>query len=307
MRSRLHRLLWTVRIGRCGPLARGGARLLRRLLPVRGVGPLTSIVLGAPNSGADAPALATIDGVSFELDLREALHRAVYLDLFSLELRRVVLALLGPGDLFVDVGANFGFWALPAARRGCSVIAVEPVPPTRARLARNAQRNGLADRIEIVAEAMSDAAGELRLSMPGVESGQASVHADTGAKLETFAVTARTLDAVLGERHARFLKIDVEGHEPAVLRGASRLLAAQRADYVLLEMTTDAMSRAGSSALELTDAMQSHGYAFVRFIRANEGLFPRGSYGRLTLAQARLGARAGDVLWARPGLDVARP
>jgi len=260
---------------------------------------LTNIVLGAPSQARPCAATATLDGVVFELDLRQALHRAVYLNLFSLELRRAVLPLLRPDDLFVDVGANFGFWALPAARRGCRVIAVEPVPGTRALLAANAAANELAARVEIVAQALSDSDELLTIAVPGGESGQASAHPDRGVDAATFSVPATTLDALLGDRSVRFLKIDVEGHEPAVLRGAGRALAGGQIEYVLIELAGAVMSRSGGSAAALIDVLEGHGYDFVRFVRANEGLCPRRSYGRLTLEQLRGGAYAGDALWER--------
>ena len=299
MLRRIHRLLWSVRVGRCGPIARRLARALRLLAPVRGVGPLTNIVLGAPSQATACEATATIEGVVFELDLRQSLHRAVYLNLFSLELRRAVLPLLRPDDLVVDVGANFGFWALPAARRGCRVIAVEPVPDTRARLAANAARNGLAERVEIVAEALSDSRDSLTIAVPGGESGQASAHPGERDDVASFSVAATTLDELLGDRSVRFLKIDVEGHEPAVLRGAGRVLASGQIQYVLIELAGAVMARSGGSAAALIDVLEGHGYGFLRFVRANEGLFPRRSYGRLTLKQLRAGAYAGDALWAR--------
>lgn len=298
MRRRLHRRLWQVKLGHCGPLARACARLLRRLLPVRGIGPLTNIVLGAPRE-APSPAEARIDGVSFQLDLAQALHRAVYLNLFSLELRRVVMPLLRPGDLFVDVGANFGFWALPAARRGCRVIAVEPVPGTRALLEANAARNGLTDRLAVVAAAASDAGGALTIAVPAGESGQASIHPEAGVELDRFSVEATTLDELLGTRSVRFLKIDVEGHEPAVLRGAARVLRSGQVDYVLVELASVVMDRSGASGASLIDVLEDFGYGFVRFVRANEGLFPRRSYGSVTSDQLRAGVYAGDALWAR--------
>ena len=298
MLRKMHRLLWQIRLGRCGPLARALAKLLRRLLPVRGIGPLTNIVLGAPRAAA-SPASAEIEGVTFELDLAQALHRAVYLNLFSLELRRVVLPLLSPRDLFVDVGANFGFWALLAARRGCRVIAVEPIPATRALLAANAERNGLAERLEIIAAAVSDRPGSLTVAVPAGESGQASAHPDAGVELERFTVETMTLDELLGEQPVRFLKIDVEGHEPAVLRGAARALRSGRVEYVLVELASTVMSRSGASGASLIDVLEGCGYTFVRFVRANEGLFPRRSYGRLTPEQLRAGVYAGDALWAR--------
>ncbi len=110
---------------------------------------------------------------------------------------------------------------------------------------------------------------------------------------------ARTLDDLLGDRPVRFLKIDVEGHEPDVLRGARRVLASGQIEYVLIELASPVMTRTGGSAAALIDVLEGHGYGFVRFVRANEGLFPRRSYGRLTLEQLRAGAYAGDALWAR--------
>jgi FkbM family methyltransferase len=299
--ARIHRAMWSLRLGRCGPVARALASALRRLLPVRGIGPLTNIVLGAPRHSAPSPALAATGGVTFELDLREALHRMVFLDLFSIELRRVVLPLLRPGDLVVDVGANFGFWSVLAARRGCNVIAVEPIARTRALLERNLERNGLTAQVEIVVQALSDAPGSLTIAVPDGESGQAGSYPDAGSSLEPETVPTTTLDALIGDRRIRFLKIDVEGHEWAVLRGASSLLSNGRVDHVLVEISSVVLTRAGRSVAELVGLLTAHGYEFARFVVANEGLAPRDSYGRVALSDLLLGAHAGDALFSRAG------
>jgi FkbM family methyltransferase len=298
---RIHRRLWSIRIGRCGPLARRFARALRRMLPVRGIGPLSSIVLGVPPPGRPCRVVATIEGSTFELDLRESLHRVAYLDLFSLELRRVVLPLLSPGELFVDAGANFGFWTVLAARRGCRVVSVEPVAPTRDLLSANVARNGVAARVEIVVEALSDHIGTIALAVPDGESGQASAYPDPSAALETHVVATTTLDRLLGESRARFLKVDVEGHEPALLEGARRVLAAHQVDYVLVELSTTLLARAAHTSREIVDLLVGHEYSFVRFVPANAGLFPRRSYAALSPQELIAGAHAGDALWRAPG------
>jgi len=302
----IRRALWSVQLGRCGPFARALAPALRRLLPVRGIGPLTNIVLGVPRGAAPSPAVGAIDGVTFELDLREALHRMVFLDLFSIELRRVILPLLRPGDLVVDVGANFGFWSVLAAQRGCRVIAVEPVARTRALLERNVERNGLAAQVQIVAQALSDAPGSLTIAVPDGESGQASSYPDTESSLERETVATTTLDALLGDRQIRFLKIDVEGHEWAVLHGASGLLANGLIDHVLVEISSVVLTRAGRSVAQVAELLTAHGYEFARFVVANEGLAPRGSYGRVTVSDLLLGVCAGDALFSRAGAQAAR-
>src|SRR6202163_1121267 len=66
---------------------------------------------------------------------------------------------LRPGDVFIDVGAHIGLFSVLAAHLvGGSgrVVAFEPYPESRERLRRLADRNGLGDRIEIVAAALSD-------------------------------------------------------------------------------------------------------------------------------------------------------
>lgn len=305
MLTRIHRALWSLRLGRCGPFSRRLAVALRRLAPVRGIGPLTNIVLGEPRGTAPSPALAAIDGATFELDLREALHRMVFLDLFSIGLRRVVLPLLRSGDLVVDVGANFGFWSVLAARRGCSVIAVEPVARTRALLVRNLERNGVAAAAEVVGEALSDAPGALEIAVPDGESGQAGAYADAAATLERETVAATTLDALLGERRVRVLKIDVEGHEWAVLRGAAGVLSNRQVDHVLVEISSGVLARTGRSVAEIVELLSAHGYEFARFVLANEGLAPRRSYASVALADLLRGGRAGDALFSRSAAGEA--
>lgn len=64
-----------------------------------------------------------------QADLGEDLHRLIYLDLLEPKLAPVLLGGVRPGGLFVDVGANIGYWSLLAAARGSRVIAFEPGPP----------------------------------------------------------------------------------------------------------------------------------------------------------------------------------
>ena len=304
MLRRIHGRLWQIRIGRCGPFARRCARMLRRLLPVRGIAPLTSMVIGVPPPGRVCTAVARIDGSAFELDLSESLHRVAYLDLFSLELRRIVLPLLAPDQLVVDVGANFGFWTVLAARRGCRVIAIEPVAPTRELLTSNVRRNGIAARVEISSQALSDSAGTISLAVPDGESGQASAYPDPSAALEVHVVPTTTLDELIGERHVRFCKVDVEGHELAVLDGARRTLSDKRVDYVLVELSGALLARAKHTGREIVELLTGHGYAFVRFVPANAGLFPRRSYAEVSLEELTTGSHAGDALWRAPRADA---
>jgi FkbM family methyltransferase len=264
------------------------------------------MVLGEPRSATKpSPATVELDGVVFDLDLREEFHRLVYLDLFDVELRRVILPLLRQGDLVVDVGANFGFWALAAANRGCRVVAIEPIPRTRELLVANATRNGLQDHLEVVSDAMSDAVGELTVMIPAGERGRASAHPEPATNMEEFTVAATTLDNLVGDRHVRLLKIDVEGHEVSALSGAKHMLGNGSVDYVMIEIVGKHLERAGSSAADLCRLLTDSGFELVRWVEALDGLFPK-RRPRLP-SMGEIGIRPGDALWKWQGSCTATP
>ena len=140
------------------------------------------------------------------------------------------LALLGAclpaGGVFVDVGANAGvytFWALHCVQSSGRVIAVEPDPEMRRRLAFNLRSNS-ADNVEICPVALSDADGEGELLINPSQRGENTLAHDearrAGGERVVHRVPLRTLVGLLAERGVErvdALKIDIEGHEPAVL------------------------------------------------------------------------------------------
>jgi len=133
------------------------------------------------------------------------------------------------GATVVDVGAHIGSFTLEAAKLvGPSgrVIAVEPDPTNRSRLVHNLSINGLTDRVTIIEAAMLDEECQLPLGSPSPNnSGMTRLNA--GHEL----VQCRRLDDVLDELGAPTvdaIKIDVEGFEPAVLRGAAKTVARDR-------------------------------------------------------------------------------
>jgi FkbM family methyltransferase len=117
---------------------------------------------------------------------------------------------VGPGDLVLDIGANIGFTALLFARTGARVIAFEPSP----RAFRLLQKN-VGDKVELQHLALSDVAGVLTFAEH--DRLDCSAVAEFG-----FEVNATTLDAL--DMRPSFIKLDVEGHEAAVLRGGTETL-----------------------------------------------------------------------------------
>lgn len=155
--------------------------------------------------------------------------------------KRLLPTLDGADSVVLDIGGNEGaFTALAlASTRQARVIAFEPHPGTHARLA---ARFGGEPRVGVVNAAVGADAGTLRLyDYPdGDGSGHATLLAGVidrpgGGEARAHDVTVTTLDAHPLPGRVRFVKIDVEGYELAVLQGARRVLAEHRPDVVLLE------------------------------------------------------------------------
>lgn len=141
--------------------------------------------------------------------------------------------LIAPGDTVFDIGANVGYTALLfaslAGPKG-RVVALEPGRRAYAALARNAAQ---AANLAILQIAASDHEGEAQFHEAEM-SDLSSLEPVAGAT--SFTVPVEPLDRVAAREGApAFVKIDVEGHEPAVLRGMAELFASARPPLVLFE------------------------------------------------------------------------
>lgn len=129
------------------------------------------------------------------------------------------------GGTAVDVGAWWGPWTYWLARRASAVAVIEPVPHLARFLARHAPPNATVHSV-----ALSDRRGEAQLWMPTAgkgSEGRSSLEAPAGTDPVPITVaTARLDDLELAD--VRFIKIDTEGHEQAVLRGAEATIARDR-------------------------------------------------------------------------------
>lgn len=171
---------------------------------------------------------------------------------------------LRAGMVFVDVGANDGYYTLFAARRvGASgrVVAAEPSSRERAHLQRNLGRNGL-DNVTVIPAAIGAASGLADLHLAhGVHAGHNTLgdfaHDDVvRASLER--VPVETLDAVvarLGLARVDFIKVDVEGAEASVVSGATAVLTAMR-PIMLIEINDKALRAQGNCAAGLVSTLQ---------------------------------------------------
>jgi len=134
-----------------------------------------------------------------------------------------------PGATVFDVGANVGAYTLLFARWAGPdgrVVAFEPAPASAAGLRRHMKLNGLARGVDVIECAVSDTVGSASFDSDGASGANALTSANGGRGVITVETT--TIDAFCASRNLRpdVIKIDVEGVELDVLKGARATLAA---------------------------------------------------------------------------------
>jgi FkbM family methyltransferase len=176
-----------------------------------------------------------------------------------------------PGATVLDIGAHHGYYTLLFSRKAGpegKVVAFEPSRRERRRLALHLQIN----RCKNVATedcALGEAEGteQLYLADPS-ESGCNSLRRpDVSARTKLVSVRTRSLDRVLGERgieHVDFIKLDVEGAELSVLKGAPELLRRRPRPVILVEVQDIRTRPWGYPAREIILFLSGAGYTWFR-------------------------------------------
>jgi FkbM family methyltransferase len=191
------------------------------------------------------------------------LHYLRSLRRFDVAERPILRALISPGDHVLDLGANVGWYTKTLSELvGPSghVYSVEPVPPTFELLSHCVRRLHL-HNVTLFDCAVSDRAGAAVMEVPLYDSGGENFYQarligrkEWTSGLRTFTVPLRSADSLfLGlPKGPSFIKVDVEGHELTVLRGAQGIIRHSRpAMYV--EVTSDPDQPTGPAAALLGD------------------------------------------------------
>lgn len=221
------------------------------------------------------------DGLKIVLPRAGPAALIYYQGLSEPETAGVICALLEPGMAFVDVGAHIGEYTLLAARRvGDSgrVHAFEPDARMHAVLVENVRLNGLERIVEPHPWAVSDADGETELSV-GAEpalSVLATAAPHGSGRSDRSRVRSVTLDSSLGRWRVDVVKIDVEGAELLVVRGALQLLArpSPEAPVLVFECAAHNYARFGYSPSDLWQLLAGAGYSVWQYDPA-QGLRPQ--------------------------------
>lgn len=212
-------------------------------------------------------------GITYELDLSQGIDFAIYLaNIYERQTKLALRRLVAPSSLVLDIGANIGAHTLHLAQLvgpNGRVIAFEPTDFAFRKLCRNLELNpALEARVTpchcFLTERNEDQVpSAIYSSWPLAR--EAGLHAKhLGREMRTGAAQARSLDSVLSEladRKVALVKIDVDGFECDVLRGATRLLRDARPIFVM-EVSPYVLEEHGASLEQLLSFFVPNGYAF---------------------------------------------
>jgi FkbM family methyltransferase len=193
---------------------------------------------------------------------------------------RLVRRLLSSGKTVLDIGAHHGLYTLLASKavggRG-RVIAFEPSPREGRRLARHIRVNGCRNvQLEACALAEENGEGELFVVDGYRDWGNSLRPPAVEEETRVLKVPIRRLDDVLaqcGVEQVDFIKLDAEGAELAILRGAPKLLTRAPRPVILAEVQDVRTQPWGYAAREITQLLAEWDYHWFSITEAGE-LYP---------------------------------
>lgn len=151
----------------------------------------------------------------------------------------MLIHLLRTGDTFIDVGANIGSYTVLASRVcGARTVAVEPDPDTIGWLKRNIDVNGIGPLVTLVPKVLGDVDKTVHFSI-----GRDAVnHVTDGRDEPSRQVEQTTLNAICETHDPVMIKIDVEGYEEQVFKGASTALQRPCLRVIETELNTPSIA-----------------------------------------------------------------
>ncbi|HWG15529.1 MAG TPA: FkbM family methyltransferase [Streptosporangiaceae bacterium] len=155
----------------------------------------------------------------------------------------------GRGGTMIDIGGWYGPWTRRLRHRAAESVVIEPTP------LHQVLRRTLPSRVEVIAAAASDSRGEAELWVPAADAGVRGVSSLHRRHIhgESIKVPLVRVDD-LGLSDVRFIKIDVDGHEVAVLRGAEAVITRDQ-PRLLIEV-----EQRIQPVTDVIDLMRSYGY-----------------------------------------------
>lgn len=181
----------------------------------------------------------------------------------------VISSVVEAGDVCLDIGANIGAitFALAKATGPNGVVhAFEPGPPFFLRLQKNVAMNPVVGaRIHLHRCGLSDASGTLPWQEDSTNPGNAHIHwADSERGVTVPVTTLDTFAKTANLPRVDFIKIDVEGMEDAVMRGATKMIASHRPTLFYESLCVD--NEQTKLAIKNAEILRAAGYAVFKVL-----------------------------------------
>lgn len=246
----------------------GSLRVGRR--PVPGQGRIVdSLGRLAGRMGGNTAVTSPWPGVRFETDLTDRIQRQMWAGVYEPHVRECFRVILDPGAVYFDVGAHIGFHAIFAAHRvgpQGRAFAFEADPRVYERLARNLSQFQWAQPVNA---AVWERTGTLTFERSATrsESGWGAVSAvrdfGTGEHVEVPSIALDDWCGDLSLNRWDAMKLDAEGSELAVLRGAQTSLERFRPSLIM-EINSVVLEQGGTSSSGVADYLLERRYCIFR-------------------------------------------
>jgi FkbM family methyltransferase len=215
-------------------------------------------------SGFSLVEVRTYNGMTYSLALpgrRDAHEQNLAQTGGFCHVQEILLALCPAGSLVLDIGANIGSVTIPLALRNIRVAAYDILPENIEAIALAARANGVESLIRTRHAAAWHEAGELSIIQSNT---LAVIKTDGEVKSATGATPAvRLSDEIPASEPVSAMKVDVEGAELNVFRGAEAILRAHR-PHIVFETFPHGLRQYGASAAEMFGYLTDLGYDLYR-------------------------------------------
>ncbi len=193
--------------------------------------------------------------------------------------------------LLYDVGAHFGIFSLAAAHFGGRAVAVDPSPTATRMIETQIALNRCSDRVRVLCAAASDTSAGMDMLSSGIFSDGYFKTTKGRIKKELTRVQTVTIDQLARQfGPPSHIKIDVEGHEAAVLRGGADTLC-HSSPLLFIELHTNMVASEGADPGAALDVIRGFGYqtfALDGHVIERSGIL-RQSISRIIARRARYG------------------
>ncbi|GAA4458851.1 hypothetical protein GCM10023189_31760 [Nibrella saemangeumensis] len=220
--------------------------------------------------------------IKLDLTKNDIGHQSIiYNGFYELPLTKAILKLSQKGGTLIDVGANYGYFSVlwVGSNPSNTAIAFEASPLNIKPLINNIEKNGFANRVTIEPFALGEKIGNLSFSL-GNKYGQTGWGGFAfGQSEDSIQVEVTTIDKYVDEKglsEISVLKIDVEGADTWVIKGASKLIQERRVKHIFYEENIVRMIALGIKPNEAKDLLIDSGYVVDKISEGEYHAYLRG-------------------------------